>query len=330
MSEAPLGRRSPLNTMTDPVSQLEQVLWPRGATRDVWMIADAARSPRIFPLLLECHLEYACLYSAPVPPALQAAAPYLVQLDTGYPDTLRLLRNAWGQSWGVFLKADTSLRNLRRHLRGFLMVHDPGGRRVVFRYYDPRVLRVYLPTCRRDELNTVFGPIDRFWMEDEQPGAALEFDFSRDRLVQNRRSLEPGAPADPVEDSASGEKPERPRRLPLTIRQVQFDAFVRQETHKFEDWMLDHLHRFFPKQSERAGVAELRSTIRYGIEQAAAYGITTRRDVCKYIDVMLLLGRDFEGDRRYPWAAQILSSPAGQEAKMRAIVDSAASALAHL
>ncbi|HYE90913.1 MAG TPA: hypothetical protein VEA38_07840, partial [Terriglobales bacterium] len=41
----------------------------------------------------------------------------------------------------------------------------------------PRVLRVYLPTCRRDELRQVFGPVDRFDMEDETGGALRGFRF---------------------------------------------------------------------------------------------------------------------------------------------------------
>jgi hypothetical protein len=101
---------------------------------------------RIFPMLLECHLQYSCLYTEPVPPALEIVAPYLVQLDYEYRDTRRFLTQAWGNSWGIFLKCDASLNSLRRHLRGFLVVGDPNGGRLVFRYYDPRVSAAL---CRR-------------------------------------------------------------------------------------------------------------------------------------------------------------------------------------
>jgi hypothetical protein len=46
---------------------------------------------------------------------------------------------------------------------------------MVFRYYDPRVLRVYLPTCVTAELRTVFGPIECFWTESESPEYMLDF-----------------------------------------------------------------------------------------------------------------------------------------------------------
>jgi hypothetical protein len=168
---------------THALSAVEQHLWPNGFSRDMWMIVDAARDRRIFSLLLQCHLEYSCLYSGTLSPELKLADPYLVQLDYDYEDTRRLITQAWGRSWGIFLRCDTSLEKLRRHLRGFLTVQDYSGRRLVFRYYDPRVLRVYLPTCTVQELRTVFGPIESFCMEDETPESMLEFGFEGARLL---------------------------------------------------------------------------------------------------------------------------------------------------
>jgi|SRR5580698_4361192 hypothetical protein len=171
--------------MTDQwLERIEKILWPDGPRQNVWMIVDGARSIDVFRFLLECYLEYSCLYSGPLTPDLEMAAPYLVQLDHGYRDTHRLIRKAWGNSWGVFLRTDTSLKKLRRHLREFLVVRDTKGTRMVFRYYDPRVLRVYLPTCVTVELRTVFGPIECFWMEGESPEKMLEFCFLDRRLEE--------------------------------------------------------------------------------------------------------------------------------------------------
>jgi hypothetical protein len=67
------------------------------------MILDGARSIEIFRMLLACHLEYACLYSGPLSPELEMAAPYLVQLDHGYKDTHQFISRAW-QQLGSFSK----------------------------------------------------------------------------------------------------------------------------------------------------------------------------------------------------------------------------------
>jgi hypothetical protein len=171
--------------MTDQfVARIEEILWPEGSRQNIWMILDGARTIEIFRMLLACHLEYACLYSGPLTPELEIAAPYLVQLDHGYRDTHQFIQRAWGNSWGVFLRSDTSLKKLRRHLREFLVVRDERGNRLAFRYYDPRVLRVYLPTCTRSELRTVFGPIECFWMEGDDTVEMREFSFGNGELKQ--------------------------------------------------------------------------------------------------------------------------------------------------
>jgi uncharacterized protein DUF4123 len=173
------------------IQRIEEILWPEGPRQNIWMILDGARTIEIFRLLLACHLEYACLYSGPLSPELEIAAPYLVQLDHGYRDTHQLIQRAWGNSWGVFLRSETSLKKLRRHLREFLIVRDERGNRLMFRYYDPRVLREYLPTCTRSELRTVFGPIECFWMESESSACMLGLGWSNGDLEQQTISLRP-------------------------------------------------------------------------------------------------------------------------------------------
>jgi hypothetical protein len=159
----------------EALHQLECVLWPAQSGRHAWMILDAARDTRIFPMLLECHLDYSCLYSGTLPPLLSMAAPYLVHLEYEYRDTRRFLRHAWGNSWGILLDCQESMKSVRRHLRELLLVRDPAGQPLLFRYYDPRVLRIYLPTCTNNELRTVFGPVRRFWLEDQAPDILIAF-----------------------------------------------------------------------------------------------------------------------------------------------------------
>jgi hypothetical protein len=68
-------------------------------------------------------------------------------------------------------------------------VHDGEGTPMLFRYYDPRVLRVYLPTCNAEELKTVFGPVLRFVLEGNQPEELLHFHLNNGALVQEQQSL---------------------------------------------------------------------------------------------------------------------------------------------
>jgi hypothetical protein len=172
------------------VDRVIETLWPPGLPKatSVWAILDAARDERIYPALKFSKLEYISLYAGKLPDALLRAAPYIVELAPTYSFTRPLLEMGWGQSWGVFLRIDDA-RNLRPHLRSLLRVKDESGRVLVFRYYDPRVLRAYLPTCTGDELRTVFGPIGSFVMETGGGEGLIEFELDGQRMQQRRTLL---------------------------------------------------------------------------------------------------------------------------------------------
>lgn len=165
-------------------------LWPPGSLpgTSVWAILDCARDERIYDALRNSRLDYLCLYSGRLPHELEVAAPYLVEIAPTYTFTPQLIEMGWGESWGVFLRTKDSL-NLRDHLRGFLRVQDESGRILIFRYYDPRVLRLYLPTCRPNELQTVFGPIGSYLTEGEDGKSVIEFEFDGNRLVERQINL---------------------------------------------------------------------------------------------------------------------------------------------
>jgi hypothetical protein len=95
-----------------------------------------------------------------------------------------LIEKGWGNHWGIFAVANTELKTMRRHFRTFLMVYDPEGKPLYFRYYDPRVLRVYLPTCNLEETDAVFGPISGYMMEGENPETLLRFSRGSDGPVK--------------------------------------------------------------------------------------------------------------------------------------------------
>lgn len=176
--------------MHDPTlfPRVAAALWPPDSPPglSVWAVLDCARDERIYPALRTSRLDYLCLYSGRLPHSLERAAPHLVELHPSYAFTSQLIEAGWGKSWGIFLRIADSA-NLRHHLRSFLRVKDESGRILFFRYYDPRVLRVYLPTCRRDELAAVFGPVERFIVEDAGGGCATTFEF--DGMQLQRRDV---------------------------------------------------------------------------------------------------------------------------------------------
>jgi hypothetical protein len=161
-------------------------LLPPGAPATVWGILDPARDPRIYRALLESRLEFRCLYAGKLPRELEMNAPQLVELSATSGLLQRWLEEGWGQAWGVLLRIDDP-SNLRHHLRKFLKVRDEQGRSLLFRFYDPRVLRTYLPTCVESELGLLFGPIDAWMCESEDGRGVIEYQL-RGRQLRVRRT----------------------------------------------------------------------------------------------------------------------------------------------
>lgn len=158
-------------------------------TPRVYALLDAARDESIYPKILDSGVESTCLYRGEKAMTLAWVAPYLVELHREDPFTEWLLENGWGKSWGVFVVSEATLSELKRHFRAFLMVYDEENNPLYFRYYDPRVLRVYLPTCNAGELAIVFGPVGTYFLEDNDGTALLEFSVAGKKIQQDRLPL---------------------------------------------------------------------------------------------------------------------------------------------
>jgi hypothetical protein len=91
--------------------------------------------------------------------------------------TRAILAHGWGRAWGIWLICAAPLEEVRRHLRRFLRVRDESGRHLLFRYYDPVVLAMFLPTCTPAELRELYGPIDAFLVEADHGSAVRELRF---------------------------------------------------------------------------------------------------------------------------------------------------------
>jgi hypothetical protein len=105
----------------------------------------------------------------------------------------------------------------------------------------------------------------------------------------------------------------------LEIRRPQVDVFREQLLERFEEQVLVHVQEFFPKLCKTLGEDDTRALIRHGIERARGYGIEREKDVCKYVDISCVFGRDF--DTEQPWAPPILRSATSGEQRIQALFD---------
>jgi hypothetical protein len=93
----------------------------------------------------------------------------------------------------------------------------------------------------------------------------------------------------------------------LRIRKEQHEELGKVPLKRFEDSMVEHVKEFFPKYYEIHKEPLIRKVILYAVDRAESYRLITERDVCLYVNLVLLLGSNFDTDPQLPWAAAILN-----------------------
>ena len=168
---------------------LARVLFGHADT-PIFAVLDGASVPGLVKSLYEHEPDYCCLYRGELQPDMATVAPYLVRLESDAKFGELVLREGWGAHWGIFISSTASLRALRDHFREFHTVELPDQRTVLFRYYDPRVLRSFLPACNATELAAFFGPVQSFVVEGETPERGVKFSLAGKALKLESFQLE--------------------------------------------------------------------------------------------------------------------------------------------
>ena len=92
----------------------------------------------------------------------------------------------------------------------------------------------------------------------------------------------------------------------LRIHKEQMDILGEYMMKKFEDYMVVHLRQRFAEQLKDTPEEAIRTIVQKGISKAKSYGIRIEYDVERYIDLMFILGYDFDTSEKTPWAGELL------------------------
>lgn len=101
----------------------------------------------------------------------------------------------------------------------------------------------------------------------------------------------------------------------LVLRKEQVDQLQQAAKLRCADAILISLAGFPPPLFKTLEEEQRRAVIRFGMDRAEPHGLTSRDPVRLYLELMLLLGSQFDTDPQYPWAGQILAEP-DQDAPM--------------
>ena len=152
-------------------------------------VLDSVMVPDLPNRLFEGRVPNYSVLQGELTPDLVHAAPYLVYLspDSKFADWL--LSEAIGKHWGIFLQTHRSMLEMRKHFRSLMQVYDERGNPLTFRFYDPRVLSRFLPTCNGGELKTLFGDVDAFFSESDDGQSLVRYQIADGTL--NVKDLRP-------------------------------------------------------------------------------------------------------------------------------------------
>jgi hypothetical protein len=145
---------------------------------NVYAIFDGAIVDDLPAKLDQSGLQHVCLFPGQLDPELAAVVPYLLALEDDNPLTQEAIESGWMAHWGVYIQTPKKVgfREMRQHFRPFLKVRGLVGETMYFRYYDPRVLRVVLPTFDVSQRQAFYGPVKSLFVESESDAVALRFD----------------------------------------------------------------------------------------------------------------------------------------------------------
>lgn len=157
-------------------------------------IVDAAQDARLaFDAKDKFNVRIRTLFQGKAVENVSDVAPYLVPINLLPMDQGNGYLDRWAESWGknagILLTTKVDAGNLLRHLRKIFVVQNETGQEFFFRFYDPRVLRSFLPTCTTQERAEFFGPICSLVVEGETPDVLYRFRMTERGLQRETVNL---------------------------------------------------------------------------------------------------------------------------------------------
>ncbi|MBF0527982.1 MAG: DUF4123 domain-containing protein [Deltaproteobacteria bacterium] len=278
----------------------------------LYAILDPARSTQVLSGLHQFHPPAANLYQGQALEKMVDVTPTLVALEPGSKFMNWLLAEGFGQSWGVFLVSPGNLKELGAHFRSLVHIWAPDGRRMYFRYYDPRVLPVFLTCSTAAELAHFFGPVKHFIFESAGLSGLTACAWENPRLTRSDLPLDPDVvPPEPLicQSAIDSDQPFLAEDGALILRPEQMEIFAKYARSAFEGRLMDHLKEVYPEKTFGLQPEEFRGRVCQGLDRALAYGLTGETAAAAYVGWNFELGMDFEHQAEYARIGTILNDP---------------------
>lgn len=101
------------------------------------------------------------------------------------------------------------------------------------------------------------------------------------------------------------------------VSQEQMDTFDGETMKAYRHRIREHLDKHFPDYSKALIDEHLQALIDHAVERGEVYGVDSERDICLWVDLMLVLSVDFDEVEEYLWAKEILTDESSPQPNVR-------------
>ncbi len=160
-----------MTTKTDALQLHRFLEQHRKEDEILYAVVDAAKDYRLAAAARDILGEPMRPLLRKVPRFVERVGPYVTPIRCAERGAryLELWSEHLGNNAGIFFFTKSWPQAVRSHLISIFEVFDEDRQMFFFRFYDPRVIRDYLPTCTAKECREFFGPIRCILADGEAP-----------------------------------------------------------------------------------------------------------------------------------------------------------------
>jgi hypothetical protein len=231
------------------------------------------------------NTQFQSLYQHTAYSELADIGPILVPLSPNCP-LAHIFAREWSATAGIWLESEVDEASVLEHLRSLIHVRVEGGATVLFRYYDPRITRLWLTGLEPQARDRLMGPIRLILL----PELAHSSGFIRQEN-----------PEQPFAQYT--EKP----WLFLTPEQLELLSEAKRQRLVLQ--LIEHCQQHFPQCLQGLDHAAQQQWVTACQLSAERQGYCAADEITRWASFHALLGNDFPDAPGHAVYRQILTEP---------------------
>lgn len=246
-----------------------------------YLLLDSAQIERLPQRLFELGCTtFHSLYQNTVYRPLEAVGPVLVSVAPNSALAQTFVRE-WSATCGIWLESEAPETVLLKHLRSLIHVRVEGDVTVLFRYYDPRITKLWLAELAAAERDRLMGPVRQIRLPE---------------LVIHQENPDQPAPPD--------------AQTPwLFLSAQQLEQLGAAQGQRFAHQLIDYCQQYFSEHLQGLDALALQQWASHCQHSAARHGYSAIDEVLLWARFHAVLGTDFPDARAHAAYRIMLAEP---------------------